>query len=256
MRLEGKNFFITGGASGLGEATARLFVSKGANVTIADFNEKRGQEVAASLGGNAVFVKCDVTKESTIKAALEESVATFGSVWGCINCAGTGPPRRVLSKSGRVHPMKHFKKVIDINLSGTFNVLSLAAKAMSANEPNESGERGVIINVASVAAYDGQIGQAAYAASKAGVCGMTLPIARDLGRWGMRICTIAPGLFLTPMMKALPEPARQSLGKQVIFPSRLGDPSEFAALCQFITESTYMNGECIRLDGAIRMGPK
>lgn len=256
MKLEGNTFFVTGGASGLGEGVVRLFCSKGANCVIADLNSKKGTALAEEIGDKALFAKCNVTDEKSVQAALEAAVAKFGTLHGCVNCAGTGPPRRILSKSGRVHPLNHFEKVIQINLTGTFNVLRLAAKVASGNTPNDNGERGVIINVASVAAIDGQIGQAAYSASKAGVCGMTLPIARDLGRWGIRICTICPGLFETPMTKPLPKPMKESLGSQVQFPKRLGVPKEFAQLCGQIVENTYLNGEVIRLDGGIRMGPK
>jgi NAD(P)-dependent dehydrogenase (short-subunit alcohol dehydrogenase family) len=256
MKIEGKTFFVTGGASGLGEGVVRLFTSKGANCVIADLNSKKGQALAADIGSQAFFAKCNVTDEKSVQAAMEAGVEKFGTLHGCVNCAGTGPPRRILSKSGRVHPLNHFSKVIEINLIGTFNVLRLAAKVASGNTPDDKGERGVIINVASVAAIDGQIGQAAYSASKAGVCGMTLPIARDLGKWGIRICTICPGLFETPMTKPLPKPLRASLESQVQFPKRLGYPEEFAQLCSQIVENTYLNGEVIRLDGGIRMGPK
>jgi len=255
MKIEGKTFFITGGASGLGAGTCRLFVEKGANVVIADLNEKKGKALEAELGSKSFFTKCNVTEEKSVQDALQATVDKFGAVHGCFNCAGTGMPRRTLSKSGRVHPLSHFKKVLDINLNGSFNVLRLTAKAASANEP-ENGERCVIINVASVAAFDGQIGQAAYSASKAGLVGMTLPIARDLGKWGMRIVTIAPGLFETPMTKPMPKPLIASLSNQVQFPKRLGFPAEFASLCVHIVENSYLNGEVIRLDGGIRMGPK
>lgn len=256
MKLEGNTFFITGGASGLGEGVAKYFVSKGANVALADLNKKKGAQVEAALGSQALFVECNVTSEASVKAALEKTVARFGAVHGCMNCAGVAMPRRVLSKSGKVHPLQHFTKVVDINLNGTFNVLRLTAQAASKNTPDENGERCVIVNVASVAAIDGQIGQAAYAASKSGICGMTLPIARDLGNWGMRIATICPGLFETPMTKPFPKVLRDSLESQVQFPKRLGMPSEFAHLCGFIVENTYLNGEVIRLDGGVRMGPK
>lgn len=256
MRLQGRTFFITGGASGLGAATAQHFVSHGANVVLADMNQKKGKAVEAELGSQALFVVCNVCDENAVQAALEAAVERFGAVHGCFNCAGTGPPRRVLSKSGKVHPLGHFKKVIDINLVGTFNVLRLACVVMSKNEPNENGERGVIVNVASVAAIDGQIGQAAYAASKAGVCGMTLPIARDLGRWGMRIITICPGIFETPMTALLPPSLKKNLESNITFPKRLGRSSEFAQLTQQIVENAYLNGEVIRLDGGVRMGAK
>lgn len=256
MRLDGNTFFITGGASGLGKETAKHFVSLGANVVLADMNAKKGKATEAELGSQAMFVKCNVTDEENVKAAVAASVERFGALHGCFNCAGTGPPRRVLSKSGKVHPLGHFKKVIDINLVGTFNVLRLVCGAMSKNEPNENGERGVIVNVASVAAFDGQIGQAAYSASKSGVCGMTLPIARDLGRWGMRICTICPGIFATPMTNIMPKQMKQSLESNITFPKRFGRSEEFASLVQQITENSYLNGEVIRLDGGVRMGSK
>jgi len=255
MKVEGKTFFITGGASGLGEGAARKLHASGANVVLADLNERKGLKVQESLGDRCLFVKCNVTGEDSVKKALEATVEKFGAVWGCLNCAGTGPPRRILSKRGNVHPLSHFEKLVKINLVGTFNVLRLCAKAMSTNEP-ENGERGVIINVASVAAYDGQIGQAAYAASKGGVVAMTLPISRDLGVWGMRIVTVCPGLFETPMTKILPPKVRASLESNITFPKRFGTAPEFASLAQFIIENQYLNGEVIRFDGGIRMGPK
>ena len=212
----------------------------------------------AEFGENvALFTKCDVTKEASVEQAIKAGIDKFGAIHGCVNCAGIGYPRRTLSKSGKVHPLPPFAKVIEINLIGTFNVLRLCAKAMIANEPDpETKERGVIVNTASVAAYDGQIGQAAYAASKSGVCGMTLPIARDLGNFGIRICTIAPGIFLTPITKMMPKAAAQNLINMKQFPKRMGDVSEFAALTGHIVENTFLNGEVIRLDAAIRMQPK
>lgn len=258
MKFEGRTFFITGGVSGLGEGVARLFVSKGANVVLADINASKGKKVVADLGDSkALFTKCDVTKEKSVQDAIDAALKKFGALHGCVNCAGIGYPRRVLSKSGKVHPLPPFSKVIEINLIGTFNVLRLCAKAMIANKPDvETLERGVIINTASVAAFDGQIGQAAYSASKSGVCGMTLPIARDLGGFGIRICTIAPGIFETPMTKIMPKAAKENLVNMKQFPKRMGQTSEFAALAGHIVENTFLNGEVIRIDAAVRMAPK
>lgn len=273
MKLEGKTFYITGGASGLGEATARLFTSSGANVILADINEKKGKALESELSPNALFVKADVTSEDSISKSIDAALKKFGALHGCVNCAGVGYPRRVLSKSGKVHPLKPFEQVIRINLIGTFNVLRLCAKAMLSNNNNNTNnnsntknnttknvqsdnERGVIINVASVAAFDGQIGQAAYSASKSGIVGMTLPIARDLASFGIRICTICPGIFETPMTKMMPPNLKNSLVAQKQFPKRLGKPSEFASLAKHIAENTYLNGEVIRLDAAVRMQPK
>eukprot|EP01084_Bolivina_argentea_P105205 188332_1 len=258
MKIDGKTFFITGGVSGLGEAVARLFVSKGGNVVLADINKGKGKKLVAQLGDNvALFTKCDVTKEESVQAAIDAGIEKFGSLNGCVNCAGIGYPRRTLSKSGKAHPIAPFAKVIQINLIGTFNVLRLCAKAMVANTPDsDTLERGVIVNTASVAAFDGQIGQAAYSASKAGVCGMTLPIARDLGGFGIRICTIAPGIFATPMTKMMPQAMAQNIIDQKQFPKRMGQPSEFAALAGHIVQNTFLNGEVIRIDAGIRMQPK
>lgn len=257
MKLDGKTFFITGGASGLGEATARLFASEGANVVIADLNAKKGKAVAESLGNQAIFVKVDVVDEKSVEAVVQSALDRFGALHGAVNCAGVGYPRRIVSKSGKVHPLKPFQMVININLIGTFNVLRLTAKAMTKNQPEQNtGERGVLINVASVAAFDGQIGQAAYSASKAGVCGMTLPIARDLGVFGIRICTVAPGIFETSMTAAMPPVMKKGLENQAQFPKRLGQAPEFAHLAKCIVENSYLNGEVIRLDAATRMTPK
>jgi NAD(P)-dependent dehydrogenase (short-subunit alcohol dehydrogenase family) len=253
MKIEGKTFFVTGGASGLGEATVRYAHSKGANVVIVDMNKKKGEELAAELGDRAIFVKVNVTDEKSVQAAVDASVEKFGAIHACVNCAGIGYAQRTLSKSGKVHSTKAFQRTININLIGTFLVLSQCAKVMIANEPDENGERGVIVNTASIAAFDGQIGQAAYSASKAAVCGMTLPIARDLGKFGVRICTIAPGIFLTPMMTQMPKKNQDGLAAQCVFPKRLGDPSEFARLAAHIFENAYLNGEVIRLDACIRM---
>ncbi len=255
MQLKDATFLITGGGSGLGAATAREIVTAGGNVVLADVNEETGRKLAAELGAKSRFVKTDVTDEASVKAAVAEALSAFGNLRGAVNCAGIGIATRVLGKEGP-HDLGFFSRVISINLIGTFNVIRLAAAAMSEQPEMEWGERGVIVNTASVAAFDGQIGQAAYSASKGGVVGMTLPIARELARFGIRVVTIAPGLFDTPMMASLPEEARKSLGMQVPFPPRLGQPSEYAALVRHIAENTMLNGETIRLDGAIRMAPK
>ena len=252
MEIRDNVFLITGGASGLGAATARLFVENGGKVVLADLNVDAGEALAKELGG--VFVKCDVSREDDATQAVE-AATKLGTLRGLINCAGVAPAIKTVGKDGP-HPLESFSRTISINLIGTFNMIRLAAAAMSKNEPNANGERGVIINTASVAAYDGQIGQAAYAASKSGVVGMTLPIARELARYGIRVVTIAPGLFLTPLLATLPEEAQISLGQQVPFPPRLGRPEEFALLVESILCNTMLNGETIRLDGALRMGPK
>lgn len=255
MKIKNATALITGGASGLGEATAVWLYNEGANVVLADFNEEKGKDVAQKLGDRAVFAYMDVTNTGQVQAAVDLAVSKFGRIDVLVNCAGTGLAIRTLSKSGP-HNIDLFRKLIDINLIGTFDATRLAAEKMAQNEPNEWGERGVIINTASVAAFDGQIGQAAYSASKAGVVGMTLAIARDLASLGIRVMTIAPGLFDTPLMAALPEEAKASLGRQVPFPPRLGRPEEYAMLVQQIIENVMLNGETIRLDGAIRMAPK
>lgn len=255
MRLQGNTFLVTGGGSGLGAACAREFTGAGASVVLADINSETGEKLAAELGERARFAKTDVTDEQSVQQAVTLAKEAFGGLRGVVNCAGVGIAARTLGKSGP-HPLDPFIKVIQVNLIGTFNVIRLAAAALAENQPDEEGERGVIVNTASVAAFDGQIGQAAYSASKGGVVGMTLPIARDLSSLGIRVCTIAPGIFDTPMLAALPEAARQSLGQQVPFPPRLGRPAEYAALARHIIENTMLNGEVIRLDGAIRMAPK
>jgi NAD(P)-dependent dehydrogenase (short-subunit alcohol dehydrogenase family) len=255
MQLQGSTFLVTGGGSGLGAACVHTFTQAGANVIIADMNAETGEATAKAAGARARFVLTDVTSEQSVQAAVEAAHAAFGGMRGAINCAGVGIADRVVGREGP-HPLARFAKVIEVNLIGTFNVIRLAAAAISQQEPNASGERGVIINTASVAAFDGQIGQAAYSASKGGVVGMTLPIARELARYGIRVVTIAPGIFDTPMLAGLPEPARQSLGEQVPFPPRLGRPDEYAALARHIVENEMLNGEVIRLDGAIRMAPK
>lgn len=255
MKIENSTFFITGGGSGLGAATAKALAKAGANVLLADVNEEAGEGTASEIGDRAKFVRTDVTDEASVQDALDAAVETFGSLNGVVNCAGIGPAAKVVGKKG-VHDLGLFTKTVEINLIGTFNVIRLAAVKMVENDPDEDGERGVIINTASVAAYDGQIGQPAYAASKGGVIALTLPVARELASNGIRVVTIAPGIFETPMLAALPENAKDSLGKQVPFPSRLGRPDEYAALAKHIVENQMLNGEVIRLDGAIRMAPK
>ena len=253
MLIKNSVFLVTGGASGLGEATARMAAENGGKVVIADLQADRGEKLAKELGGR--FVKCDVSAEADGKAAVATALKEFGGLHVLVNCAGIAIAERTIGKEAP-HDLGRFSKVIGVNLIGTFNMIRLAAEAMAKAGPNAAGERGVIINTASVAAYDGQIGQAAYSASKGGVVGMTLPIARDLSRNGIRVCTIAPGLFETPMMQGLPKEAQESLGKQVPFPSRLGRPAEYAQLARAIVENEMLNGETIRLDGAIRMAPK
>jgi NAD(P)-dependent dehydrogenase (short-subunit alcohol dehydrogenase family) len=253
MNLQDSVAVVTGGASGLGEAVARRFRAGGAHVYILDRNAERGPQVADEIG--ATFMQTDVTSADDVNRALAAATAAHGGVHIAVNCAGIGMAMKTTSK-GEPHALDVFETVIKINLIGSFNVMRLAATAMQKNTPNAGGERGVMINTASVAAFDGQIGQAAYSASKGGIVGMTLPIARDLARDGIRVVTIAPGLFDTPLLAALPEPARISLGQQVPFPSRLGDPAEYAHLAHAIVENPMLNGEVIRLDGAIRMAPK
>jgi NAD(P)-dependent dehydrogenase (short-subunit alcohol dehydrogenase family) len=253
MLIKNSVFLITGGASGLGEATARMATENGGRVLIADLQAERGEKLAKELGGR--FMKCDVTSEADGKAAVEAAVKEFGGVHVLVNCAGIGTAERTLGKDGP-HNLAHFTRVIGINLVGSFNMIRLTADAMAKAGPNAAGERGVIINTASVAAYDGQIGQAAYSASKGGIVGMTLPIARDLSRNGIRVCTIAPGIFETPMLLGMPKDVQDALGKMVPFPPRLGRPAEYAQLARAIIENEMMNGETIRLDGAIRMAPK
>jgi NAD(P)-dependent dehydrogenase (short-subunit alcohol dehydrogenase family) len=253
MRLSGSVALVTGGASGLGLATATELAAGGAAVVLVDLPSSPGEQAAKGIGGDAVFVPTDVTDERSVQTAVDRAVE-LGPLRVAVNCAGVGTPGRVLGKGGPL-PLDAFARVVTVNLVGTFNVLRLAAAAMAAGEPVE-GERGVIVNTASAAAFDGQIGQAAYSASKGGVVGMTLPLARDLADKLIRVMTIAPGLFDTPMLQGLPEPARQSLGAQVPMPSRLGDPAEFAALVRHICENPMLNGEVIRLDGAIRMAPR
>lgn len=255
MQLAGQTFLITGGASGLGAACARRFSGAGARVVVADVNATLGSELAESIGPNARFARTDVTDEASMQAAVGAAVEASGGLQGLINCAGIGLASRTLGRDGP-HALDAFVRVITVNLVGTFNAIRLAAAVIAQGQPNSAGERGVIINTASVAAFEGQIGQAAYSASKGGIVGMTLPIARDLSRDGIRVMTIAPGIFDTPLLAGLPEPARNSLGQQVPFPPRLGRPEEYAALAQHIVENEMLNGEVIRLDGAIRMSPR
>jgi NAD(P)-dependent dehydrogenase (short-subunit alcohol dehydrogenase family) len=249
MRLDGIGALVAGGASGLGEATARELAARGARVTVADLNEERGAALADELGG--AFVATDVTDEAAVQAAVE----TVDGLRFAVSCAGIGWAERTVGKQGAA-ALQPFETVIRVNLIGTFNVLRLSAAAMATGEPDADGERGAVVMTASIAAYDGQIGQAAYSASKGGVVGLTLPAARDLSRIGIRVCTIAPGLFDTPLLAALPEESRQALGAQIPFPPRLGKPDEYARLACHIAENTMLNGEVIRLDGALRMAPR
>lgn len=255
MEVKAASVLVTGGASGLGAATVRELCSAGATVVVADLNRSVGEELVRGLNGKAEFVDTDVTSEQDVRRAVELAAAKPGGLRVLVNCAGVAIAEKVLGKEGP-HPLDRFERVVRVNLIGTFNALRLAAEAMAKNEPNEGGERGVIVCTASVAAFDGQMGQIAYSASKGGIVGMTLPAARDLARNGIRVMSIAPGIFDTPLLAGLPEPARASLGQQVPFPSRLGRPEEFAALVRHIVENQMLNGEVIRLDGAIRMAPK
>jgi len=254
MEIKGNAFVVTGGASGLGGAVSRRLVAAGGRIVIADVQADKGEQLARELGAGARFVRCDVTDEADGAAAVAAALQ-FGALRGLVNCAGIAIGEKTIGKDGP-HALASFSRVISINLVGSFNMIRLAADAMSRQEATADGERGVLINTASVAAFDGQIGQAAYAASKGGIAGMTLPIARDLARNGIRCMTIAPGLFLTPMLLGMPQEVQDALGKQVPFPSRLGKPDEYAALAQHIIENVMLNGEVIRLDGAIRLAPK
>jgi 3-hydroxyacyl-CoA dehydrogenase / 3-hydroxy-2-methylbutyryl-CoA dehydrogenase len=255
MRIEGSGALVAGGASGLGEATVRRLHSDGAAIVIADLNEDRGSALASELGERASFVRADVSDADAVQEAVAAATALPGGLRISVCCAGIGWAERVAGKRGP-HGLDRFETVIRVNLIGTFNVLRLAAAAMLANEPTESGERGVCINTASIAAFDGQIGQVAYSASKGGIAGLTLPAARDLASMGIRVCTIAPGTFDTPLLAGLPEPARDALAAQIPFPSRFGRPDEYAALAAHIIENEMLNGETIRLDGALRMPPR
>ena len=252
MEIQGKVFIVTGGASGLGEGTARMLAANGAKVVVADMQEEKGKSVAQEING--AFVKCDVSSEADGQAVVQQAVA-LGKLMGLVNCPGIAPAEKTVGKNG-AHSLALYQKVIQVNLIGTFNMIRLAAEAMSKNEPEATGERGVIISTASVAAFDGQIGQAAYSASKGGVVGMTLPIARDLSRNGIRNMTIAPGIFGTPMLFGMPQEVQDALAAGVPFPSRLGTPQDYAKLAKHIIENDMLNGEVIRLDGAIRLAPK
>ncbi|MCY7371951.1 MAG: 3-hydroxyacyl-CoA dehydrogenase [Polaromonas sp.] len=255
MNISGKVFIVTGGASGLGEGTARMLVACGGKVVIADMQTDKGQAIAAELGADhAAFVRCDVSQEADGQAAVARAVGR-GKLMGLVNCAGIAPAEKTVGKNG-AHSLATFSRTITVNLIGSFNMIRLAAEAMGKNEPEATGERGVLISTASVAAYDGQIGQAAYSASKGGVVGMTLPIARDLARSGIRNMTIAPGIFGTPMLFGMPQEVQDALAASVPFPSRLGTPQDYARLARHIFENDMLNGEVIRLDGAIRLAPR
>ncbi|MBK7413998.1 MAG: 3-hydroxyacyl-CoA dehydrogenase [Dechloromonas sp.] len=255
MQVKDKVFVVTGGGSGLGAATARALVEAGASVVLADLNREAGEKLAAELGAKARFIETDVVNEASAVNAIQTAISVFGGLQGLVNCAGVAPAEKVVGKEGP-HRLESFAKTININLVGTFNMIRLAAEAMQKGEPDAGGERGVIVNTASVAAFDGQLGQAAYAASKGGIVALTLPVARELARSGIRVVTIAPGIMETPMLLGMPAEVQESLGKMVPFPSRMGKPAEFAGLVRHIVENAYLNGEVIRLDGAIRMGAK
>ncbi|HZX29853.1 MAG TPA: 3-hydroxyacyl-CoA dehydrogenase [Rhodocyclaceae bacterium] len=255
MQIDNKVFLVTGAGSGLGAATARLLAQSGAKVVLADLNREAGEKLAAELGANARFVETDVASEASALNAVQTAVSVFGGLHGLVNCAGVAPAEKVVGKEGP-HRLESFAKVININLVGTFNMIRLAADAMMKGEPDAGGERGVIVNTASVAAFEGQLGQAAYSASKGGIVALTLPVARELSRSGIRVMTIAPGIMETPMLLGMPPEVQESLGKMVPFPQRMGKPAEFAGLVKHIAENSYLNGEVIRLDGAIRMGTK
>lgn len=254
MQIKNNVFVVTGGGSGLGEATARMFVAQGGKVVLADINAEAGARVAAELGDGARFVQTDVSNEESARAAFAAAMA-MGALRGLVNCAGVAPAEKVVGREG-AHKLDSFSRTININLIGSFNMIRLAAEIMSASEPDADGERGVIVSTASVAAYEGQLGQAAYAASKGGIVAMTLPIARELSRSGIRVMTIAPGIMETPMLLGMPPEVQESLGKMVPYPQRMGKPSEYAALVEHIFANRYLNGEVIRLDGSIRMGIK
>ncbi|MDN5874762.1 MAG: SDR family NAD(P)-dependent oxidoreductase [Sinobacteraceae bacterium] len=255
MDPKGKTFIISGGASGLGQATAQRLAAAGANIIIADLNEVAAESTAREIGASARAQRCDVTREADVQAAVDAALTHFGGLHGAVNCAGIAIGQKVIGKDGP-HPLDSFIRCLTINTVGSFNLIRLASACMAEQPPLEDGERGVIINTASVAAFDGQIGQAAYSASKGAIVGMTLPIARELARYGIRVVTIAPGIFETPMMAGLPPEVQESLGKTVPFPPRLGKPAEYASLAQQIVENTMINGETIRLDGALRMAPR
>ena len=255
MNISGKTFIVTGGASGLGRAAAESILAAGGNAVLLDVNAENGSTVAHALGVTTRFALADVTSEEQVQAAVDLAVSAFGGLHGVVNAAGIGPAAKVLGRNGP-HALDLFEKTLRVNAVGTFNVIRLAAAVIAQNAPADSGERGVIVNTASIAAYDGQIGQSAYAASKGAIVAMTLPIAREFAQLGIRVVTVAPGIFDTPLLAGLPEPARISLGQQVPFPSRLGRPLEFGALVRHIIENEMLNGEVIRLDGALRMAPR
>ena len=255
MRIDESTFLISGGASGLGLATARELVGQGGQVVLLDINAEAGQQAITELGDAARFVRADITREEDGRAAVAQALEAFGALHGLVNCAGIAPAEKVLGRNG-AHGLDSFRRTVEVNLIGSFNLLRLAAEVMAQNTPNAGGERGVIINTASVAAFDGQMGQAAYAASKGGVAALTLPAARDLARSGIRVMCIAPGVFETPMMAGMPQEVRDSLAANVPFPPRLGRPDEYAALVRHIVENAMLNGEVIRLDGALRMAAK
>ncbi len=255
MQIEDHVFLVTGAASGLGAAVARLVAQQGGSVIVADVNRESGESLAQELGASAQFAQADVTSEAEAKNAIAQALSTFGHLHALVNCAGIAPAEKVLSRESP-HRLESFARAININLIGTFNMIRLAAEAIAKEEPGEDGERGIIVNTASIAAFDGQIGQAAYAASKGGVAALTLPVARELARFGIRVVTIAPGIFETPMMTGFSPEVQSSLGKSIPFPQRLGHPAEFASLVRHICENTMLNGEVIRLDGALRMAPR
>ena len=255
MQIKDKVFLVTGAGSGLGAATARNLAEGGAKVVLLDLNREAGEKVAAELGANARFVETDVASEASAVNAVQAAISAFGAIHGLVNCAGVAPAEKVVGKEGP-HKLESFTRTININLIGTFNMLRLAAEAMLKNAPDEGGERGVIVNTASVAAFEGQLGQAAYAASKGAIVALTLPVAREFARSGIRCLTIAPGIMETPMLLGMPAEVQDSLNKMVPFPTRMGKPAEYAALVRHIAENSYLNGEVIRLDGAIRMGAK
>jgi NAD(P)-dependent dehydrogenase (short-subunit alcohol dehydrogenase family) len=255
MDIEGCVCVVSGGASGLGKATARHLLEKGSKISILDIGEEAGQTIASELGESVIFCKTDVTNEESVQAAINRTMETFGAIHGAINCAGVATPAKVLDTDGPM-PMAKFNQVVQINLVGTMNVISLAGEHIVKNSPNSDGERGVVVNTASVAAWEGQFGQAAYAASKAGVVGVTLPVAREFSDYGIRVVTIAPGLFETPMLAGLPDKVKESLYQMTLFPKRLGKPIEFAKLVAHIIENPMLNGEVIRLDGGMRMGAR
>lgn len=255
MDMQGAVALVSGGASGLGEATVRTLVASGAKVVIVDMNAEKGEALAKELGANAAFVKTDVADEAQVQAAVDKAVS-MGPLRATISCAGIGAAVRIVDRDGKPHDLKLFQRIINVNLVGTFNMMRLGAAAMAKNTPDSDNHRGVIVNTASIAAFDGQVGQVAYSASKGAIVGMTLPVARDLAKAGIRVCTICPGTMDTPLLATVPDAARQALAASIPFPSRLGLPSEFAALVKHIIDNNYLNAEVIRLDGALRMAPK